>query len=326
MSGRSDDEGVGMDDVLVRTELETGEAERVLALAEEARALDGAEALSEQTLLRVRHGSEGGTARFHLRYEEGALAGFALAERSGSEPDSAELVVAPGRRRRGHGTALVRSLLRDAGASGLRVWAHGRLPAAVAMAEALGWRQARGLLKMRMPLRGADGAPVALPEPAPSAEVAEALTVRAFRAGSDEEAWLRTNAAAFADHPEQGAVTLSDLRQREAEPWFDPEGFFVAEESGGALAGFHWTKVHADGAGLTDGEPVGEVYVVGVHPSWQGTGLGRLLTLAGIRHLRDRGLPWVLLYVDEENRPAVRLYESLGFEVWDADVMYAPGG
>src|SRR5690606_13577520 len=209
-------DGVGMDDVLVRTELETGEAERVLALAEEARALDGAEALSEQTLLRVRHGSEGGTARFHLRYEEGALAGFALAERSGSEPDSAELVVAPGRRRRGHGTALGRSRLRGAGAAGLRV-------------------RARGLLKMRMPLRGADGAPVALPEPAPSAEVAEALTVRAFRAGSDEEAWLRTNAAAFADHPEQGAVTLSDLRQREAEPWFDPEGFFVAEESGGAL-------------------------------------------------------------------------------------------
>ncbi|MFW5420611.1 mycothiol synthase [Nocardiopsis sp. CNT-189] len=324
-----------MDDVLVRTELETGEAERVLALAEEARALDGAEALSEQTLLRVRHGSEGGTARFHLRYEEGVLAGFALAERSEGEPDSAELVVAPGRRRRGHGTALVRSLLRDAsvpapgegsagGAPGLRVWAHGRLPAAAGMAEALGWRRVRGLLKMRMALRGADGAPVELPEAAPSAKVAEALSVRAFRVGADEEAWLRANAAAFADHPEQGGVTLSDLRQRQAEPWFDPEGFFVAEERGGALAGFHWTKVHADGAGLTDGEPVGEVYVVGVHPSWQGTGLGRLLTLAGVRHLRDRGLPWVLLYVDEENRPAVRLYESLGFEVWDGDVMYAP--
>ena len=33
-------------------------------------------------------------------------------------------------------------------------------------------------------------------------------------------------------------------------------------------------------------------------------------------------LPWVLLYVDEENRPAVQLYRSLGFELWESDVMY----
>ncbi|WP_017542051.1 mycothiol synthase [Nocardiopsis halophila] len=321
-----------MDEVRIVRSLDEEDAERVLALAEEARTLDGAEALSEQTVLRVRHGSPDGAARFHLLEDEGDLAGFAFAEKSGGEPDSAELVVAPGRRRRGHGTALARSLRADAGAAGVRVWAHGRLPAAQGLAEALGWRRARGLLKMRLALRGADGAPVDLPEPAPSAAVAEGVRVRAFRPGGDEQAWLRTNAAAFADHPEQGGLALEDLRQRQAEPWFDAEGFFVAEErkgeGGGAgdgrIAGFHWTKVHADGAGLTDGEPVGEVYVVGVDPSWQGTGLGRLLTLTGVRYLRDRGLPWVLLYVEEDNRPAVRLYESLGFTAWDGDVMYAP--
>ena len=323
-----------MDEVRIVRSLDEEDAERVLALAEEAHALDGAEALSEQTVLRVRHGSPEGTARYHLLVEEGDLAGFAFAEKSADEPDSAELLVAPGRRRRGHGTALARSLRADAGDAGVRVWAHGRLPSAQGLAEALGWHRARGLLKMRLRLRGGDGAPVDLPEPEPSDAVADGVRVRAFRSGEDEAAWLRTNAAAFADHPEQGGVTLEDLRQRQAEPWFDAEGFFVAEETGGRtgqggqgarIAGFHWTKVHADGAGLTDGEPVGEVYVVGVDPSWQGTGLGRLLTLAGVRYLRDRGLPWVLLYVDEDNRAAVRLYESLGFEVWDGDVMYAPG-
>ncbi|WP_234401653.1 mycothiol synthase, partial [Thermobifida halotolerans] len=176
----------------------------------------------------------------------------------------------------------------------------------------------------RLPLRATERAAAPeLPEPRPAPKITEILEIRTFRVGADEREWLRTNARAFADHPEQGGITLEDLRQREREEWFDPEGFFVAvDPRDGRIAGYHWTKTHADGAGLTDGEPVGEVYVVGVDPAWQGSGLGRVLTLVGLRHLRDRGLPWVLLYVDEENRPAVRLYRSLGFELWESDVMY----
>ncbi|MDA8369199.1 MAG: mycothiol synthase [Nocardiopsaceae bacterium] len=316
-----------MSNVHITGRLENDEASAVVALAEAAAEHDGVAPLSEQTLLRVRHGAEDGTARFHLIFEEtgsrpATLTGFAFAESSPGEPDSGELVVAPAHRRRGHGRALLDSLTAQAPAAGLRVWAHGRLEGAVALARSAGWRQVRGLLKMRMRLRG-DGS-ADLPEPTLPEAGRSRLAIRPFAVGADEEAWLRVNAAAFADHPEQGGITLRDLRQRETEAWFDPDGFFVAEEAGtGALAGFHWTKVHADGAGLTSGEPVGEVYVVGVAPAWQGTGLGKALTVIGLRYLRDRGLPWVLLYVDEENSPAVRLYESLGFTVWDADVMYA---
>lgn len=311
--------------------LAAAEAEAVLSLAESAHRHDGVPPLSEHTVLRVRHGAPNGGSRYHLACEDGVPVGFAFVERSAGEPDSGELVVAPGHRRRGLGTALLRSVVEDAGEDGVRLWAHGRTPGAVALAECAGWRQVRGLYKMRMPLRDlgedAPGGPLSapgLPEPVLRAETAEAVELRTFAVGRDEHAWLRTNARAFADHPEQGAMTLDDLLQREVEDWFDPEGFFVAAAPDGSIAGFHWTKVHADGAGLTDGEPVGEVYVVGVDPDWQGSGLGRVLTLTGLRHLRDRGLPWVLLYVDEENRAAVRLYESLGFSLWDVDVMYAP--
>ncbi|PSK99590.1 mycothiol synthase [Murinocardiopsis flavida] len=317
-----------MSHVQITESLSPQQAEDVAALAEEARGSDGTAPISEQGLLRVRYGADPGAVRFHLLYEEAGdgpdvLRGFGGIERSPGEPDSAELVVAPEHRRRGLGGWLLRSLVEDAAPEGMRVWAHGDLPGAKALAAAAGLGRARSLWRMVLPLR--PSAPVA--EPPVSPELDRRVEIRPFRVGADDQAWLTVNARAFADHPEQGGITLADLRQRQAEPWFDPEGFFVAEDvESGALAGYHWTKTHADGAGLTDGAPAGEVYAVGVDPDWHGMGLGRTLTATGLRHLERQGLTLVLLYVDEDNRAAVRLYESLGFTLADADVMYRTPG
>ena len=320
---------------LVTDDLDPELVEPVLALAEAARSADGVAPLSEHTVLRVRHGAPAGSSRFHVLRDPsapGRIVGFAFIERSEDEPDSGEVVVDPAHRGQGYGAALLRSVHEDAAPNGVRVWAHGRTPGAVSVAEAAGWSAVRELHKMRMPLRdlgpevpGGPWEAPELPEPELRPEVAEKVRIRPFVVGQDEQAWLDANARAFADHPEQGSLTLDDLLQREIEDWFDPQGFFVAVTNTGAIAAYHWTKTHADGAGLSDDEPVGEVYVVGVDPAWRGTGLGRALTLAGLRHLRDAGLPWVHLYVDGDNRTAVRLYETLGFSLWDTDVMYAPG-
>jgi mycothiol synthase len=196
----------------------------------------------------------------------------------------------------------------EAGPAPVRIWAHGDLPAAAALAAAAGFTRVRSLHQMRRSLREA------VPEP----RLPGGITLRTFVPGQDEDAWLALNAAAFATHPEQGGWARAELEHREAQPWFDPAGFFIAVRAG-HLAGFHWTKVHGQAG---EGERTGEVYVVGVDPSEQGTGLGRALTLAGLQYLRGREIPSVMLYVDGENTAAIRLYTSLGFTHASTDVMY----
>jgi mycothiol synthase len=229
---------------------------------------------------------------------------------------AAELVVHPDARRRGFGGALLDRLVEHAGDRELSVWAHGDLPGSAELLASRGFERARVLLQMRRDLAGVD------PDPRPA--LPEGVLVQAFRPGRDEDAWLRVNSRAFAHHPEQGSWTAEDLRLREAEPWFDAAGFLLAwrgdPDAGGVLLGSHWTKVHPPGD-VAD-EPVGEVYVLGVDPDAQGLRLGRALTDLGLAHLRGRGLGQVLLYVEEDNEAAVRLYESRGFRRFSVDVSW----
>jgi len=180
------------------------------------------------------------------------------------------------------------------------------LPAAAALARTAGFERFRALWQMRR----------SLSEPLDQPALPAGRALRSFVPGQDEDEWLRLNGRAFAKHPEQGGWTRHDLDLREREPWFDPAGFFIAERDG-HMTGFHWTKMHSP--------TLGEVYVVGVDPDEQGSGLGRALTLAGLRHLRDRGVAQAMLYVDEDNVPAIRMYEGLGFTRTTVDAMYRRG-
>jgi mycothiol synthase len=303
--------------------LSPAQREQIIALTGAAAAADGVAPLSEQAMLHVRYGAgapddggEPGPAAVDLLVApDGIITGYAHLEWEEPGVASAELVVDPAHRRQGTGRALLTGLAQRAGQGALRVWAHGDLPAAAELARAAGLSRVRALFQMSRPLSDArsDARSDALPEPS----WPDGVTVRTFEPGRDEQSWLRLNALAFAHHPEQGAWTRIDLDLREQEDWFDPAGFFLAERDG-RLAGFHWTKVHD--------EQTGEVYVVGVDPAEQGSGLGRALTLAGLRYLRDdRGLAEVMLYVDETNRAAVRMYTALGFTLAATDVMYGTG-
>lgn len=267
--------------------------DRILEIAAEAELADGVAPLDESVVLTL----ENRPAEAVTRVSE---EGFSL--RIGSD---VSVVVRPAARSRGVGSGLLEALLTSYDGP-LTGWAHGRVPGSAELAASHGFRAVRELWVMRRP--------TSLPLP-PAPPAPDRVEVRGFRTG-DEAELLRVNAAAFAHHPEQGSLDLAGLQERMAEPWFDPAGLIMAWE-GRRLLGFHWTKRHSPS--------LGEVYVVGVDASAQGLGLGRLLTIAGLEHLRD--VDEVHLYVEADNTPARRLYEGLGFTHADVDthIQYARG-
>ena len=322
--------------------LTLAEADAVRALARAAAMVDGVAPLSERFLVGLAEGGRHVVATD----AQGGVAAYGRVR----DDRVAELVVHPLARQRGLGTRVLAALIGAAAGSGapggaavsggpggagvpgtpgdagggssLRVWAHGDLAPARALLTRAGLRKIRELHKLSRRLTPADANPTELPE---------GFVVRPFTRGRDEAAWLAVNAAAFAGHPEQGAVTRADFERLANQPWFDPRGLLLLETTGPnvTLAGSHWTKLDGEPQRVaSDGEMAvaGEVYVVAVAPPFQGRGLAGPLTAAGLAHLAAAGVRDVVLYVDADNVAARRTYARAGFESILLDGMYAAAG
>ena len=195
----------------------------------------------------------------------------------------------------------------DAREERIILWVNGATDAFDQLAVAAGFERVSEQYQMRVPLPLAE-----------SPKWPPGVKVRDFVPGQDDADWLRVNNRAFGNHPDQGGWAEATLKRRLTEPWFDPADFLLAFDPDG-LAGFCWTKVHHDDAA----GPIGEIYVIGVDPDRQGSGLGRALTVGGVEHLaRDRACTTGMLYVDAANPPALALYRALGFEVRRCDRSY----
>lgn len=299
-----------MTELLWRTALADEEQRRIREVIAAAEDADGVAPVGDQVLREL----PADRTRHLLAVDADAgnrIVGYLnLAPATDTAPPMAELVVHPGHRRRGTGTALARAGLAEGGAHA-RIWAHGNLEPAQATAHTLGLKTVRELLQMRRPLTD-------LPPVTP----ADGVRLTTYSGPDDDRELLRVNNSAFAWHPEQGGWTEADIAERRGESWFDPEGMFLAvDDTSGELLGFHWTKIH--------GPDLGEVYVVGVDPGAQGRGLGAALTLTGLHHLAERlsgsERPTVMLYVEADNTAAVKTYRRLGFDVFSVDAAYAAG-
>ncbi|WP_431277980.1 mycothiol synthase [Leifsonia poae] len=215
-----------------------------------------------------------------------------------------DFVIDPLFRGKGYGEQSVRGLLATARGT-LTAWSHGDHPAARRLAERHGFMPVRTLLHLVAPLGGLPGVTGALPD---------GYSIGTMRPG-DENEWVELNARIFDQHPEQGRLTVDDLRARQAEPWFDAGDVLMLRDASGTLVGYDWVKVEPE-------SPEGEIYVLGVDAALAGRGLGRLLLRAGLDRLAARGRSQAGLYVEADNEGAVHLYRSAGFVEHTVDVQY----
>jgi mycothiol synthase len=295
--------------VETRIELDEPDRDDVQRLVETVARYDGYRPLSDHVWLDLVQGGREGYAAVLGRDQDGRLAGYAQLS-SGHQSWGIELLVHPDHRHHSDDLAVALmsqtlDVVRTAGGGHVHWWTFRPDQHIDAVAAAVGLTPGRRLLQMRRAL------------PLEPALVGDAtLATRPFVVGRDEQQWLEVNNAAFHWHPEQGGWDLETLLQREATSWFDASGFLLHERDG-RLAGFCWTKVHADTR-----PPMGEIYVIAVHPDFHGLGLGRALTTAGLQSLAARGLTLGMLYVDADNTAAVSLYDHLGFSVHHVDRAY----
>ena len=208
-----------------RTGLSAQERARITDIITAATALDGVAPVGDQVLREL-----GRDDTRHLLARDGdTIVGYLNLTRQGERGDGdssgmAEAVVHPDARRRGIGTELIRTGLAEGGPQ-TRIWAHGDLAPARAVAAALGLASVRELLQMRRPL---SGLPSGASEARDQSAVAGTHLVRTYSGPEDDAELLRVNNAAFSWHPEQGGWTEADIDERRSEKWFDAEGLFLA--------------------------------------------------------------------------------------------------
>ncbi len=292
----------------IKRQMDDADITTVRDLLDDAARTDGRRSLSDHLYLDLVNGGTDGFAAL-LATEPGHDHPSAYAQISrGNDVDVFELVVHPHHRDElaeiaPELLAAAREVVAADGGGTIVWWVDEPSPVHVELAERAGMREQRRLLQMRRPL---------------PTGIEVTIETRSFRPGDDDEEWLRVNNRAFAGHREQGGWTLQTLRTRQAEPWFDPDGFRVHERDG-RMAGFCWTKIHPAELGH---EALGEIYVIAVDPDFHRLGLGTQLTLAGLESLADRGITNGMLFVDADNTAAVATYERIGFTVHSTNVAF----
>lgn len=237
-----------------------------------------------------------------------ALIGFGIRALQGDR-HAAEFLIAPDHRGQGLGERLLTTILDEEPEAWC--WSHGDHPAAKHLAQKHGLSRDRVLYQMRTDTG------LSL-DSLPETQAPEGVEIRSFAPG-DEDGWLSVNNAAFDWHPEQGGQTRADIDAVVTAADFDPNTFVIAARDEEVI-GFHQTKI----TDTDDEGRLGEVYVVGVDPRIHAKGVGKALTVEGMRRMVAAGAETIELYVESDNAPALGLYERLGFHVAVAHVAYAP--
>jgi mycothiol synthase len=141
----------------------------------------------------------------------------------------------------------------------------------------------------------------------PELVVPAGYRLRTYRPG-DERAWGEIMEA-------PGGIgrdwTVEEVREHMIErPQFEPHGMFFATcdaESGRPVASATAWRI------TVEQRVLGSVHMVCALDAHRGRGLGRLVTLAVLHYLRDRGFQMAELFTDDWRLAAIKSYLGLGF-------------
>ena len=242
----------------------------------------------------------------------GKIAGYIdVTPELGIERVVIECLVHPEHRRNGLATGLFQYARRRARELRARV-AHVNIAednvAAKNLLSKLGFRFARRFLQLRLHLSQAH-----LPEGE------HTLICRHLQHGEEDKLTQLQNRC-FSGTWGYNFNTVDEIIYRTNLSGCSPKDVILASDEGKPV-GYCWTTTGLKENAAT-GTRTGNIYMLGVDPDYRGRGIGRLLLLAGLAHLKSKGLEVAELAVDSHNKTACALYESIGFEAAATTLWY----
>ncbi len=219
-------------------------------------------------------------------------------------------LIHPDHRRRGLASKLLGHAIHRAQELGVRV-AHVNIPQANVIAKSalskLGFRFIRQLLELRL-----DISRVQWKESGQSA-----IKYRNLRHGEEGKLAQLQNRS-FAGTWGYNPNTVEDITYNTNLSGCSPEDVVLACE-GDKVIGYCWTRITC---GVVTDRRKGQIFMLGVDPDYRGRGIGKRVLLAGLSHVKSKGLQVVELSVDGENKVALALYRSIGFEIKASSLWY----
>ena len=90
---------------------------------------------------------------------------------------------------------------------------------------------------------------------------------------------------------------------------------------GDRVTGYCWTGISYERKAAT-GKRKGRIFMLGADPDYRGMGVGKRVLLAGLTHLKSKGVQVAELTVDSKNKVARALYRSVGFKIRASSLWY----
>ncbi len=146
-----------------------------------------------------------------------------------------------------------------------------------------------------------------------------ALGCRYLRCGEEDKLTQIQNRS-FAGTWGYNPNTVEEITYRTNLSNFSPEDVVLTCD-GDKVVGYCWTGIIYRGEAAI-GKRKGRIFMLGADPDYRGRGVGKRVLLAGLDHLKSKGLRIAELTVDSENKAACALYRSVGFEVGTSSLWY----